>query len=756
MSRFRPGELAARVGQFSAAHWRLVLVLWVLLGGLAAWQASSLEQRLKGEIGGISGSVSDQVMTRLSRDFDFPYAHFLVVTLESENSEDPEAQALKPATSRLRAALEALPGVSGTRVLPSADPRIQAIAIGLEAKSVPEEEAFVAPVRHAVARELAGASGIRALTTGHAALNADMVMHGSEETRRSEMLVLPLVLLALLMAFGALGAAIAPLISGAGAVLLSMGVLSAIAQVMPLSVYASNVATMLGLGLGIDYALLLVTRLREETTAESPDALRSAITHAAPIILTAAGTVLVGLAAMGTVPMAESIGMGIGGGVVALASLLASLTLLPALLRAMGPWVDAPRRFSRRFAGAAVRERWQARARAIITHPVRWLVLSLILLVALAAPTSRFTFGFPEFSLAPQQLESVEGLNTIQRMGLGGALVPVQILVSTSDRSPILGGQHLKGLSQLSEWLKAQPQVAEVHAIATPETLSALQAGGMLLGAQGLRERLPEEGKWLLSKDGTSTLVQVVPRNALSYREVRDFTEFVREAPWGTLPGLGQVAIQVGGPSAVESDFIATAKAHLLPLLALVTVASFLLLYVHTRSVLIPLKAIAGNLLTVGAAIGVTLFLFQHPTTAAWLGLNGPVPSVPAVYPIMVFCLLFGLSMDYEVMLIGRIHEEHMAGKSDREAIVQGLGSSGGVITSAAWIMTLVFAGFAFTDLVPVKLLGVALAVGVLLDATVTRLLLIPTLMALMGRWNWWPARGGISAPPASASSAEG
>lgn len=717
----------------SRSAWRTVLV-WAVLCILALWQAGHLRERLQGEMGGVPGSMSETALASLTRDFDFPYAHLLLVTLEAS----PAAVAdLDEIHSRLAARLAAARPVRALRDVPSAHPDLRAIAVGLNAGSLGEAEQAVPVVRGVVADVVPSSGGFRGLVTGQAALNSDAVRLGSEQATEAELRVMPVVLGALLVAFGALGAAAAPLVTGAAAVLLAMGVLSVVAQWLHLSILALNVATMVGLSLGIDYALFVVSRIREEGGDVSRAARRTT-----PVILASVGTVMIGFGALAFVPVPETVGMGLGGLIVAATSLLAAVTLLPAIATLLGPWLDAPRFLSNRLSGESRVRRWEARARLVVRRPWLGLSIAVAILGTCLAPLKDFDLGFPGFSAAPRHLESVLALDAVQRLGIGGAMLPAQIIVRTPDDSPILAASRLQGLAGIAAWLEARPEVAQVHAIAgDPAAVQRLRAGAALLGTAALPGHLPAEGRALLSKDRAATLIQVVPSATLSYAEARAFTRVLREQDWRRFPGLHDASVAVGGPTSVEADFIDLSR-RMIPWLALfVMAATFVSLFLLTRSIVLPLKAVLTNLLTVAAAIGAATWLFRSDFGARLLDLPEPVTTVQALFPVMVFCLLFGLSMDYETFLISRVQEAHEQGHDDRTAVIRGLGASGGIITSTAVIMAVVFAGFAFCDLVPVKLLGVTLAIGIVLDATVTRLLLVPSAIVLLGRWNWYPGR---------------
>ena len=715
-SRALAGAVVARKGP--------VLAAWAVAVGAALAYGAPLQTLLRGDISRVPGSVSEQVSQRLTTDFDFPFAHALVVT-----SVGPLPQALKP---RLAEAS----GVRAVRELQGTGPH-GALLVGFGAATPEDEERSVGLVR-AIAASTPGAEGAQLATTGLAAFNHDFVTLGSEQASASEARVLPLVLLALLVAFGALGAAVAPLATGLAAVALALAGLTAVAQQTHVSVYALNVASMLGLGLGVDYALFVVARVREARKAglAGDAAVVEAAAQTAPALLAAAIAVLVGVAALATVPMPELRGMALGGALVAAAALLATLTLLPALVAQLGERLDWPAGLAGRLQRPGSAARWEGLARLVVARPLRHLALAVVLLAALASPLAGFKFGFPELSTAPKTLEAAVGLERIRAMGLGGRVMPIQVIAELPLGESWLTPKRLRELAIMIQDLRGERVVADVLTL-LPERPGATIAAAALLGPERLYGRLPAEGRWLLSRDRRQLLVLVLPRGDLPWADVRAFVRELRDVrgpAWFTGGSL-----LVGGPAAVEIDAIDLCAGALPGLAGLIALATFLALGWLTRSVLVPLKAILANLVTVAAALGVTVGLAGSSWGARLLGLSEPIASVPAFFPIMVFCLLFGLSIDYEVILVSRIQEAHRAGLDDREAVVAGVAASGGLVTSAAAIMVLVFLGFAFTELVPVKLLGVALAVGVALDATVVRLWLVPTMMVVIGRWNWWP-----------------
>jgi len=670
----------------------------------------------------VPGSASWRVEQALARQFDSPFSQVLLVVLEGADRTDA-AVALP-----LRLAREEW--VTQTRRWPTDPGEPAVLAVGLRADGLAAAEPLVKPLRKAVAGLPHVRSGrVKATVTGQAALGVDLNDHAARASATAEKRVLPLTLLALVFAFGALGAAVAPLVAGAAAVIAALGLLRLISEFMPLSVYASTIASMLGLGLGIDYALLVVSRIREEGD------LTVAVRRSAPLIAVSAATVVIGLFIMATVPVQDLVGLGVGGAVVAFTAATAGITLLPAVAALLGRWLEAPRLLSGLLDNPGRLARWRERARRVVARRGLALGVAALVLLALAAPLRGVDLGFPELGQMPAEIETMRGWRTLERLRTAGALVPVDILVTNPPGKSIVGSAL--AVSRAARFLEADPRVAEVRTFIGPARPGYLELARSL--GIAVEETLPPRSRWLLSRDGRSTLIQVVLKNGVSLADREAFHARVSALPWTRFLFLPGVEVHVGGMTALNRDIEDTAVAAIPRIAALVVLATCLMLFATTRSILIPLKAVLANLLTVAAALGGTLALFRSEAGARLLGLDGPVLSVTPGIPILVFCVVFGLSMDYEVFLIARIKEAHDQGADDKDAVIDGLGATGGVITSAAAIMAIVFAGFALTDLIVIKMLGVALALGVLLDATVVRLLLIPALMVFAGRYNWYP-----------------
>ncbi|MBM3273750.1 MAG: MMPL family transporter, partial [Candidatus Sericytochromatia bacterium] len=626
------------------------------------------------------------------------------------------------------------PDDPGGRQLRSDDGKRAAFLVGLKATTSRDAERAVPAVRAALApiRD----QGMKLALTGRGPMVVDMNILSERDTAVAEGRVLPLTLLILLIAFGSLVAAGLPLLLGVASTILTLGIVYFIGQVTPLSTLVQTVTTMVGLGIGIDYSLILVKRFRETGS------LREAMAGGGPAIAWSGVTVLIGFGSLLFTPLLETRSLGVGGIVVVLVSLAAGLTLLPALLAVLGSRVDAGSWLSRPAAKEKAARAWDAWARRIMANPVPALIAGTAILLAMGFPALSMKQGFPSGKWLPIEMESVQGFEALEKMGHGQLHAPIDVVVRSTG-GPVLSTVHLADLKALGDKLSADPRVRHVRSpLHLVEGMSLAQAYLLYADLDKAIARYPAIAEFFLSRDRTAALFTVIPSDAASLGDIQALTREV--ATWTPGKGLTQ---SVGGFGAYYNDFD-DAMAWTYPrVFAFVIVATFLVLFAAFRSLLVPIKAIAMNLLSVGAGYGVVVLMFQHGAGAGLVGLDRPLGAIPAVVPILLFCLLFGLSMDYEVFLLTRIREIFDATGDNREAVARGLAVTGGMITSAALIMAIVFGAFAFAQLAIVKMLGVGLAVAVLVDATVIRALLVPALMRLAGDRNWYPgAKGALVA----------
>jgi putative drug exporter of the RND superfamily len=380
----------------------------------------------------------------------------------------------------------------------------------------------------------------------------------------------------------------------------------------------------------------------------------------------------------------------------------------------------------------ATPSRWRGWAVRVARRPVRSLLVAALPLALLAAQAARLRPHLPRGDWLPRTAEAARGARALSAMGSGGVVQTLRIVVVLPPGVRALDDRGYLATARVAAALVRDPRVRRVRSL--PGIANGVMPGSPLFAA------VPDEVlRSFVSRDQRLALVEAVPADGVDGAALPALARELRAIDAGATTGLPGTQLRVGGVPALNADY-ADAIARRTPLVVLLVVAGTLVaLAAGFRSVLVPLKAIALNLLTVGAALGVVVLVFQDGHGARLIGLDAPLDGTFAAIPLLVFCVVFGLSMDYEVFLLSRVAESRRRGASEGAALVTGVGRSGQVITSAASIMVVVFGAFALGEFVLVKILGVALAAAVILDATLVRLAVGPALLALAGRWNWWP-----------------
>ena len=736
-------------------RWILV-VFWGIVGAAGLIRARRTPELLtvRGAVERESEAIRADRL--LASRFSRPFSEFFAVTMEGP----------RPFTTGIsRAALDSLArdlraepyvrsllsfGTTGDSIFLSSDARRTFLLVSVDQPGGDSLGRQVIRFRNAVNRSLAHLphrDDYRALVTGRAALDLDIRRTSAEDSRRLEARILPIAMVILVLAFGALVAALLPLLVGVLAVGISLAMIGALAGWIPMSVFVLNLTTMIGLGVGIDYSLLIVTRFREELTRghrRRAAAIRTFLT-AGKAVLTSGLTVMVGFAALTLTPLKEVKSVGIAGLVVVAMAVLLSTTLLPALLAIVGREIDRPRWLARRLTWYHSPRAWEKWARTLARRPARALVLGGTAVAILTAPLFWVRVGLPARNWWPANSEGGRGVEALARIGVAGYLFPVRVLVEFPDGESATGLTALRGLRHLSDSLRADPRVRDVRGLVDLTPGQSLL--GYSLAYSDLDAARAESGDAIdgyLSRDQRMTLLDVIPRDSVSLPTAMELVGRIRQvAGGGTIRQLRGAEVQVGGYVAAAVDFQADVLARFPGIIAIVLGVTGVMLALAFRSVLVPLKAIVMNSLSVLATFGLMVLVFQHGVGARSFGLAGPTEAIFVVVPVLVFAVVFGLSMDYEVFLLSRIKEAfNRSGRND-EATMEGVSATASVITSAALIMFVVFGAFAFARVLQVQFLGFALAIAVLLDATLIRMVLVPAFMHLAGEWNWWPGQRG-------------
>lgn len=719
-----------------------VLLVWLVLIGIAIPGAGQVKNVLLGGSGTIQGSKSLAVDRLLYSDFDNPYTKALQVAFQDPQGNVEDASYAETVKACQRVLLQA----KGVRQvlsyydthdsrMRSPDGHATLLIVGLKAASVQEEEALVPAIRQALASFKSQNMDIR--VTGRSAITTDVNLFGAEDSSKAEGRAIPLTLIVLLLAFGSLVAAGIPLAMGIVSTTVTLALLFLAAQRMELSNLAQNISSMLGLALGIDYSLLMVNRYREalQNGKDSHDAIVETLSTSGKAVIFSGGTVLIGLVGLFFSPLLETQSVGIGGVLVVLVSVLASLTLVPALFAIAGPRINWPTALSKSLVRPEAIHAWRRWAGFVMDRPGRSLAIALVILLAMLAPVKHYVAGFPDRECLPPAMEARQGMDILDTMHLGWSVFPIYVVVKSPDDRPILSTANLPGLLQLSKALKADPRVTLVNSPVDLKAGMSPLAYAMLYSRpdQALKT-YPAIQELFLSHDKRSVLYQVILKSETTLEQAK---ALVREIETWKLQG--KLGVIVGGQPVYYNDFDQAMNRSFPVVIGFVVVATFFMLLLAFRSILIPIKAILMNLLAVGAGYGAMVAVFLMGWGKELIGLSQPINAIPQSIILIIFCVVFGLSMDYEVFLLSRMKESYDQTGDNRHSTLEGLAYTGSIITSAALIMTMIFGAFAWAEMVLVKMLGLGLAVAVLVDATIIRCVAVPAFMRLAGRWNWYP-----------------
>ncbi len=555
--------------------------------------------------------------------------------------------------------------------------------------------------------------GAELYVSGQAAIEHDLDPVFAHDLKIGELFIaIPIALLILVFVFGTL-AFLLPFFFAAAAIPATLGIIWIFANFMELTTYLQNLVMLIGLGIAIDYSLLVVYRYREELRSgkSKEDAIVRTMQTAGRAVVFSGTAVGIGLALMLFMPLPFMRGFGVGGLVIPLVSVLCALTLLPVLMWLLAARLDRVRLLPRRIIDRREAETnfWMRLSRTIMRRPVLFAAGTAALLVALALPVLSLELGPGSNKGIPQDLEGVQGLNVIADAVGEGALAPTALVGDTGAPGGIEDTSVRAALGNLQERLRDDPEVAQVNFGATPQ---------------------------YVDPTGRYFHVEVVGKSEYGSPPALDFVDRLRDeiVPAAGFPDGVEVYAGGGPPSGV--DFLdVTYEAF--PWLVLATLLlTYVLLLRAFRSVILPLKAILLNLLSIGAAYGLLVIFFKWGGADAF-GLIS-FDQIEGWIPVFVFAMVFGLSMDYEVFLVSRMREEWDNGSDNETAVAFGLAKTGRIVTAAGLVMFAAFMGFVAGSIVGLQQFGFGLAAAILIDVTIVRALLVPSVMKLFGRWNWW------------------
>jgi len=697
-----------RLAYASARHPWLTLAAWAVLVVVGVLGVTQLDVSSSKEIRGSESLEAKHLLEDEVRGARPASETVVIVARDGSTIDDPAYEArVAEVVDSLRAMPETVASVTsyyetGEPALVSEDRTKTILPVTLTGSQEDARDTVVPMLEQL--EELTG-DGFTVQTAGDGSIDHEMTHQFEKDLKAGESIGIPAALIVLLIVFGAAVAAGVPILLGLLGIVIAVGLTGFISRVMGVDSVVINMISMIGLAVGIDYTLFIIERMREERRAgaEKVAAIVAAGNTASRAVLFSGLTVIVALAGLFVVPANIFQAISIGAILVVVAAVGIALTVLPAVLSLLGDSIDRLSLPGRKpSAGDPEGGFFDRTTKLVMKHPVISVVSTSALLLAAAVPYLNIEIGSPGITQYPGHFDSVQAFKVLDEDFSAGRLDPAELALEGDVNSP----ETAAALEQLQADLAADGRFAG---------MSELQA----------------------NEDGTAGLVTILlngdataPAALEAIRDLR--SDYVESAFAGT-----GVETYVGGASAETVDYIDTMEAYLPIVFGFVLTLSFLLLLMVFRSIVIPLKAIVMNLLSVGAAYGLLVLVFQEGVGAGLLGFRQS-ESIAAFLPVFLFAILFGLSMDYHVFLLSRIQEKFLHTRDNAGSVAFGLRSTAHIITGAAAIMMVVFAGFAMGDMVELQQMGFGLAVAVFLDATIVRSILVPASMELLGDRNWY------------------
>ncbi|HTU18328.1 MAG TPA: MMPL family transporter [Gemmataceae bacterium] len=731
-------------------RWKL-LATWVVILGLAAFGAARVSHALS--VGGFSlpGTEFHAASTILARDLHLSPDKTALVVYHSDRlwvTDDEYYQAVEDSLRSLGedkcvSKTESF-YKTGIPDWVSPDNRTTYAWVRLEGSEKELEEA-TPRLRHRAASDV-----LQVYLIGQPAANYDIETASTQDLLRVERITFPIIFVVLVLVFRSVVAALIPLLLGMVSVCVSLAFLYLLAQVTEVSIFALNTASMIGLGLAVDFSLILVSRYREELASRPmSEALEIMLRTSGRSITFSGVTLMLTMAVLILFPVMVINSIALAITIVAAVAVLTALLLLPPLLAILGPHLN---RLSMApflsWAGSGDGGRWRSWAHAIMRWPWLSTIAALAILALMAAPAGKLKRSGVTAQVLPPESVSRQGVELIQRQFGPGEAAPLFVVVEASRPGGLWQPEILEAVYDLHAHLEKDPRVAHVTSLATlipnptGEWMQSLSPA--TIGSNPDRGRIAER---LANLDGTNqtTLLVVYPRQIETHPETVELMLDLRRNAKVWASGLSNTRVLVGGTPAQHYDFDRVVYDQLPLLLTLSLFLTFIILMLFFHSLILPVKAILLNVVSLVASYGVLVLVFQFGVLDSLLGFHS-LGAILSYTPVLLFSILFGLSTDYEVFLLTRVREYVRQGYSNEASVALGLERTASIITAAGLIMIAVFGSFALTRVLVIKELGFGLAVAVFLDTTLVRIVLVPATMKLMGRWNWWMPRplGGL------------
>lgn len=675
------------------------------------------------------GSESEQGMQVLNEELGFPSSSITLVyqSPSLDLTSEPQKRRIMDSLASIKRSDYVL-GIDFSHAarLENGSAGIQSVLISLNLNTDDALEKYPQ-----IRKMISAPEGMDVHITGGTAVIHDLQQASKHDIAKAEMLGLPIALLVLLAIFGTILGALLPLVVGLLSVTITLGVTYFIAQQeISLSNFLPNMITMLGLAVGIDYALFIVSRFREELKRQQAveEAVAVASETAGKAILFSGMAVLIGILGMFFIDLSLFHSFAIGGVLVVFISVLVANSLLLALLGLFGHRINSFQIIPAAWKTDRSEKAWGRIAYAVMKRPILLVSVLTILLLYLMMPLSGIKLGVSDAEVLPPSYESRLGWDLMNETYDRREMDPIHVAVRT--QGGVWEKESIRGVQNFIKQVENLPDVKEVRAYTNVLGIPREEQAVQLLQQPEIQRQLEIQK---LAKSRTA-LIEVIPQTDPDGSAVAKLVRNLRILEEGNLHSW-----VTGGP-AYRLDIVDRINGPVPWVIFFVMGITYIILFIAFRSAVLPLKAVFMNVLSLGASLGIVVSVFQQGHFADWFQITS-IGYVNAILPMIIFCVVFGISMDYEVFLISRIIEEYETTGDNEHSTAEGLKKTGSLITSAAFILVVVVGTFIFTDIEIMKALGLGLSLAVLIDATVIRIIVVPALMKLLGAANWWAPR---------------
>ncbi|MFE8703083.1 MMPL family transporter [Cytobacillus sp. FJAT-54145] len=706
------------LGKFVFHYRKSVLLIWVLVIVAFSFYAIKLPSVLSGNGFNYDGEYQ-QTKAILENEFG-QSASTIILVFEKEPYVD--SSEWKDFINQAFNNIEEISGIQKSVTPYDQEGMIKdQIAYGILSFNQPADQ--MGDVVSQIREKLHHADGMTVQITGEPVIAKDLNEASQKDLAKAEMIGLPIALLVLLFAFGSIVAATIPLVIGVVTILITMGIVYFFHYQFDLSIFILNIVPMIGLALSIDFALLFINRFKEEIKMHSvEEAVKITVATAGRSVVFSALCVFIGLLGLMFIHIDIFRNVALGGMTVVFVSTLCAITFLPAILSLLGPRINSLSVLKETGNKEGI---WTGFARFVMRRPMIMLIFSLSILLIGLIPVKDMKLSVPGIDSLPTKYESRQAYDKYQEYFVDESKSDenkVTIVMETNDGGQITGVEQLKNAQLAISKIQEDPFVSMIE---SPFSLTGVEEPEVFHSM--VKNGIPPEMKPIFDHYVRSSMmvVNVYLDQDITRNEAQEWVRTWSEEEF-------EVITYLGGTAKFEQEIFDEIIDKAPYGLVVVLLSTFFILMFAFHSLLIPIKAIIMNVLSLSATFGIIVWIFQS-------GHFGVEPvDIALILPVFVFSLVFGLSMDYEVFLISRIHEEYSETRDNDRATLNGLVSTSKIITSAAAIMIVITGAFAFTGVMPVKQLGVGIALAIFIDATIVRMILVPSLMKLMGDWNWW------------------